>query len=129
MNNKNNNDRLDLIFQMQKKLDDKIQTERNIEFSSDEWIQKEILAIISELSEVLMETNFKWWKNDKIVDKNKLHEELIDVLHFYVSLCIRCGLDSDTLYDVYIKKNQENINRQDGKSDKYGYKPDSIQEQ
>ena len=41
-----------------------------------------MLAIISELSEVLDEANFKWWKKQGD-DDAKLHEEIVDVLHFY----------------------------------------------
>lgn len=115
-------DKLDKIFEMQKALDDKIECEHGIDFSRDEWIQKDMLAIISELSEALMETNFKWWKQPKEVDNDKLHEELIDVLHFFISLCLRCGLDADKMYSIYVGKNEENIKRQNGESDKKGYK-------
>ena len=115
-------DKLDRIFALQKELDDRIEREHHIDFSRDEWIQKDMLAIISELSEALMETNFKWWKNPHETDDNKLREELIDVLHFFVSLCIRCGITSDSMFELYAAKNNENNKRQDGTSDKKGYK-------
>jgi len=115
-------DKLDRIFELQAKLDERIEREHNIDFSRDEWIQKEMLAIISELSEALMETNFKWWKNPRETDDAKLREELIDVLHFFVSLCIRCGLTADSMYEIYMAKNEENNKRQDGTSEKKGYK-------
>ncbi|MBQ9950104.1 MAG: dUTPase [Clostridia bacterium] len=114
-------DKLDRIFALQAELDAKIEKEHDIHFTRDEWVQKEMLAIISELSEALMETNFKWWKNPKETDDEKLHEELIDVLHFFVSLCLRCGLDAEKLYEVYVSKNEENIKRQKGLSEKGGY--------
>lgn len=116
-------DKLDRIFEMQHMLDKKIEDERGLDFTRDEWIQKVMLAMISELSEALMETNFKWWKNECPVDEEKLHEELIDVLHFFISLCIRCGLDSQKMFDIYMAKNNENVKRQNGESDKKGYKP------
>lgn len=115
-------DKLDEIFELQKSLDDKIEVEHKISFTRDEWIQKDMLAIMSELSEALMETNFKWWKNPKEVDEEKLHEELIDVLHFFVSLCIRCGLDADKMYEKYKGKHRENVKRQEGTSERTGYK-------
>ena len=55
-------DKLDVIFQLQQSLDQDIVERRNLDFSREEWMQKEVLAMISELSEVLDEVNFKWWK-------------------------------------------------------------------
>lgn len=117
-------DKLDKIFELQKQLDERIERDHNVKFTRDEWIQKEMLAIISELSEALSETNFKWWKVPKEVDDDALREELIDVLHFFISLCIRCGLSADSMFEIYTAKNRENIKRQDGTSDKKGYKAD-----
>ncbi|NLB61847.1 MAG: dUTPase [Clostridiales bacterium] len=116
-----NKDKLDKIFDLQAALDLEIQTKRNLNFSKSEWIQKEILAIISELSEVLDEVNFKWWKKDEEIDDEKLHEEIIDVLHFFISMCLRAGLDSETLFRLYEKKNSENLKRQHGKSTTKNY--------
>ena len=59
-------DKLEKIFEMQKLLDDDIAARRNLDFTTEEWMQKEVLAMLSELSEVLDEVNFKWWKNKKI---------------------------------------------------------------
>ena len=46
-------DKLEQIFVMQKALNDDIQERRNLHFTQEEWIQKTILATISELAEVL----------------------------------------------------------------------------
>lgn len=116
-----NKDKLDRIFELQKALDTEIETKRNLNFSKSEWVQKEILAIISELSEVLDEVNFKWWKKEEEIDNEKLHEEIIDVLHFFISMCLRAGLDSETLFRLYIEKNEENLKRQHGKSNTKNY--------
>lgn len=115
-------DKLDRIFELQRQLDERIERNHNVNFTFDEWVQKDMLAIICEMSEALTETNFKWWKNEKTVDGSKLQEELIDVLHFFVSLCIRCGLDADSMFEIYMSKNAENIRRQNGESEKTGYK-------
>jgi len=88
-----------------------------------EWVQKDVLAMLSELAEVLDEVNFKWWKNPKEIDAPALNEELADVLHFFVSMCIHAGLDADELFRIYTEKNQENLNRQSGLSQKQGYAP------
>lgn len=114
-------DKLDRIFTMQKALNDDIQQRRNLNFTQEEWIQKTILATISELAEVLEESNFKWWKNRQPINEAALKEELVDVLHFFVSLCLRSGMDAEELYRLYCEKNRENFDRQYGRSEKKGY--------
>ncbi len=114
-------DKLDVIFQMQQSLDEDIATRRNLEFSKEVWLQKEVLAMISELSELLDEVNFKWWKNPKPVDDAALKGELVDVLHFFVSMCLKSGMSAQELFALYKAKNQENFDRQYGRSQKHGY--------
>ncbi len=114
-------DKLDIIFDMQKMLDDDICTRRHLDYTTEEWMQKEVLAMVSELSEVLDEVNFKWWKNKKPLDGDALAGELVDILHFFVSMCLKAGLDADTLFEKYKLKNKENFDRQYGRSEKKGY--------
>ena len=114
-------DKLEKIFEMQKLLDDDIEARRNLDFTTEEWMQKEVLAMLSELSEVLDEVNFKWWKNKKPLETDALRGELVDILHFFVSMCIRSGMDADELFARYIEKNKENFDRQYGRSEKKGY--------
>ena len=116
-------DMLREIFFMQAELNHEIARGRALSFTREEWLQKNVLAIISELSEVMDEVNFKWWKNSKPIDEAALAEELADVLHFFISLCLHAGLDADALFDAYREKNRENFNRQRGLSSKEGYKP------
>lgn len=114
-------DRLDVIFQLQQSLDEDIVTRRNLDFPKEVWLQKEVLAMISELSEVLDEVNFKWWKNPKPVDDAALKGELVDILHFFVSMCLKSGMSAEELFSLYKAKNQENFDRQYGRSQKHGY--------
>ena len=116
------NDKLDTSFQMQKALNEDIIARRGMEgITDEEWIQKHMLAMLSEMAEVLDEVNFKWWKNPKPVNHDALCEELVDVLHFYVSMCLKAGMDADELFQRYLAKNEENFRRQQGKSEKKGY--------
>lgn len=121
----NMNDRDDMltqIFAMQGALDQYIVEKHGLQgVSMEEWIQKETLAMMSELSEVIDEVNFKWWKAHKPVDSDALKDELVDVMHFFVSMCLKIGMSAEELYERYIAKNRENIARQDGKSTKIGY--------
>lgn len=115
-------DKLEKIFEYQKKFDDEIIAKRNLQdITMEEWIQKETLAMLSELAELLDEVNFKWWKNEKQVDVDLVRGELVDILHFFVSMCHKTGMDADMLYGRYMEKNKENFNRQYGLSEKKGY--------
>lgn len=106
-------DKLDKIFKLQKELDDKIIKERNINFTKEEWVKNEVLAIMSELAEILDEVNYKWWKNPKEINEEALKEEVIDVIHFVISLSLKIGLSSNELFQVYLEKNKVNIKRQE----------------
>ena len=109
-------DKLDVIFEMQNKFDaDLIQRRGLSGISQAEWIQKE-------LSELIDEVNFKWWKNPKPVNEQAVKEELVDILHFFVSMCLKMNMSAGELYDMYILKNKENFDRQNGLSAKEGYK-------
>ena len=114
-------DKLDIIFQLQQSLDEDIATRRNLDFPKEVWLQKEVLAMISELSELLDEVNFKWWKNPKPVNEAALKGELVDILHFFVSMCLKSGMSAEELFALYRAKNQENFDRQYGRSEKHGY--------
>ena len=114
-------DKLDEIFRLQNELNTEIREKRHLEYTSSEWIQKETLAVISELSEVLDEVNFKWWKNPRPVDDSRVKEEIIDIVHFLVSMCLDAGMTADELFQIYTAKHRENLDRQHGKSAKPGY--------
>ena len=68
---------------------------------------------------MLEEVNYKWWKNPKPLDEAAIKEELVDVLHFFVSAGQRWD-DRSGAYttDTWIKNRGEFFNRQDGKGKK-----------
>ena len=111
-------DRLEMIFRLQKSLDEDIMERRKLEFPYEVWMQKDILACMDELTELINELNWKWWKP---LDPGAIRGELVDVLHFFVSMCIRSGMSAQDLFDGYIAKNRENFDRQYGRSQKPGY--------
>jgi len=115
-------DKLDGIFSHQKALDDFICESRGLQdITMPEWIQKETLAMMSELAELIDEVNFKWWKNEKPVNEDLVKDELVDILHFFVSMCLKTGMSPDELFSRYMNKNKENHDRQHGISKKEGY--------
>lgn len=118
-------DKLENIFKFQQMFDTELVEKRGLQhISMEEWIQKETLAMLSELAELIEEVNFKWWKNEKQVDAGKVKGELVDILHFFVSMCLKTGMDAEELHQRYLDKNKENFARQHGKSEKQGYEVD-----
>jgi dimeric dUTPase (all-alpha-NTP-PPase superfamily) len=69
-------------------------------------------ALVHEAIELQRETNWKWWKKDNDIERNKIQDEIIDIWHFLLQLSIEAGLDSRKLIELYIKKNKENLDRQ-----------------
>ena len=115
-------DKLDIIFRMQNSFDTEVVEKRNLQnITPDVWIQKETLAMLSELAELIDEVNFKWWKNPKEINYDNVKDELIDVLHFFSSMCLKVGMNADEVFERYMKKNEENFKRQHGESTKPGY--------
>jgi len=115
-------DKLDEIFGLQAELDAYIKAKRETaELSKEEWIQKKCLALLDETAELLNEVNYKWWKNPKPFNRDAVCEELVDMLHFWVSMCVDAGLTPEKIYETYRYKNRVNRARQDGKSEKPGY--------
>jgi len=118
-------DKLETIFKYQKMFDEDLTQKRDLDgISMEVWIQRETLAMLSELAELIDEVNFKWWKNKKPVNVDNVKNELVDILHFFVSMCIKTGMDADELLNRYLEKNKENFNRQKGLSEKPGYAAD-----
>lgn len=115
-------DKLDTIFEMQGKFDAELIERRALHaISREEWIQKETLAMVDELSELLNEVNYKWWKNPKPINEDAVKGELVDILHFFTSMCLKMGMTAEELYERYLDKNKENFDRQHGRSAKPGY--------
>lgn len=114
-------DKLDVLFEMQAGLDRYIREKRNLNYSRGEWVCKKALALMVELGEVVDEAKYKWWKNPTEIDEAALKEEIVDVLHFFLGMCIDSGMTSDELFSIYLAKNKENYDRQNGLSSKTGY--------
>lgn len=114
-------DRLERIFELQGRFDSDLAARRGLDYDLSTWIQKETLAIISELAELLDEVNFKWWKNPRPLDREAIKEELVDILHFFVSMCLKAGFTAEEIYQAYLAKNAENFRRQEGRSEREGY--------
>lgn len=112
-------DRLQHIFELQASLDEEIKMGHRLpEWDLASWIQKEAMAIMVELGELLEEVNFKWWKVPRPINHEAIKEELVDIFHFFVSMCLKAGINAEELYQAYLAKNAENFRRQRGLSQK-----------
>ncbi|QIG62591.1 dUTPase [Sporosarcina phage Lietuvens] len=115
------NDKLVEMFGMQAELDGRIIAERGIGRDLSEWVVGLTIAMESEIDEIRREVNWKWWKNEKPVDKDLLQGEVIDMWHFLLSLSRVVGLTPADIHRLYVEKNAENHDRQNGTSEKEGY--------
>lgn len=109
-------DRLEILFDCQKKLQSLLYKE-GIELSIEEKtdsVKDTILSLENELHEILQLFPWKTWKNysdGEFVNIKKLREEIADALHFFINLCLTCGIDSHELFDSFLHKNLKNIKR------------------
>lgn len=119
---------LDDIFDQQIKLNTRIIPTLYDDIKTDPdarraWFLKFQQALSQELAEAVDSVNWKWWQN-KPDDWDNAKLELVDILHFWVSLCTVAGLDAAEVMALYAKKNKLNHHRQDngyatGDYDKY----------
>ena len=114
-------DKLNEMFNIQKKLQVKLRVYDKIKNKSDkqQYVNQMLLAIFEETVEVMRKTSYKnpkfvkfGWKKNQKWDNNKFKEEIIDLWHFLINLCLICGMDSDEFFKIYLSKNEENFKRQ-----------------
>lgn len=103
------------IFDEQIKLNERINPDlykeiKDPEIRRQRFLQFE-LALRQESAEAIDSLNWKWWKKDND-DWDNIKIELVDMLHFWVSMCTVAGLESEEVINLYLKKNQLNHKRQ-----------------
>ena len=118
---------LENIFKEQIELNERINPELYKEIEDPEIRRKRFLefelALRQESAEAIDSLNWKWWKKDPD-DWDNVKIELVDILHFWVSMCSVAGLDAQEVMSLYFKKNKLNHKRQEegykeGDYDKY----------
>jgi len=123
-------DRLKKLFDEQLELNLHINPEfKKITESGDvelkrKWLNNACQAMSCEVAECLESSGYKWWKKLPEWTPEVIHNlkvELVDILHFLVLGMQVLGMDDKEMWDLYMKKNQLNHQRQDK-----GYKDGSY---
>lgn len=85
-----------------------------------EMLDDLIKAVSSELEELRNCTYWKHWQKEaregkryQIHDLKEAKKEVIDLLHFFISMALWVGMDAEEMYDLYVKKNKINFKRID----------------
>ncbi len=81
------------------------------------WLANYLKALNDESRELGDELLWKWWSKDTL-DMQNIRVEIVDQLHFWLSLAITAGMDADSVFDIYLQKNQVNLNRQNNEYSK-----------
>ena len=97
-------DILESIFEIQRKFQEKY----NFDIDVHDWCS----AMAAECMELWAASGGKWWKK-KTKSRKKQVVELIDILHFFVGLCLELDVTPHELFTEYISKMNINIARQE----------------
>ena len=116
-------DKLDRIYFLQRALQDKLGVTKKIKESpqmKQQYINQMILALHEEAVEIMRETAYKnpafvpfGWKKNQVMNKEKFKEEIIDIIHFIMNLCIVAEMGPVEIFDRYVNKNKANIKRKE----------------
>jgi dimeric dUTPase (all-alpha-NTP-PPase superfamily) len=79
---------------------------------TNEWLTKYLVALDDESRELREELLWKWWSKDTLNMQN-IRVEIIDQLHFWVSLAMSAGMTADDVNSIYEQKWKKNFERQD----------------
>jgi dimeric dUTPase (all-alpha-NTP-PPase superfamily) len=108
-------DRLHELFRLQNLLNKRIGIDA--ENMSDEerikWVLNYCRAMSQEVAELTDSVPWKWWARYQKFDKQNARVEVVDMLHFLISLAQVLGMSADDLFEAYVKKNEINFKRQE----------------
>lgn len=108
---------LQAVFDMQAKLNLRIipdlAEQLQDETQAREWFLAYARECQLEMSEAIETLGHKFWKQDRTNNWDECRKELVDVLHFFVSMCQVAGITADELINMYMEKNKINHERQD----------------
>ncbi|MGE4170053.1 MAG: dUTPase [Candidatus Margulisiibacteriota bacterium] len=115
---------LQAVFDKQIELNKRINPDLYTDIQDPEirkkWFMQFELALRQESAEAIDSLGWKWWKKGED-DWDNIKIELVDMLHFWVSMCTISGMNAQEVFELYFKKNDLNHKRQE-----QGYKEGSY---
>ncbi len=108
-------DKLAGLFHLQKLLNRRIgvDTDNMTEHQRQQWLLNYCRAMDQELSELVDCVPWKWWASYQKFDRQNARVEIVDLLHFLISMAQVMEMTPDELFEAYTKKHIVNIARQD----------------
>jgi len=101
---------INYLQEEQRKLDIFIHQQNKLEMKDTFYLRK--IALLVEIGEVANELKtFKYWKKDKKISLEKTQEELIDCLHFFLSLANCSQIDFNNYSLPKVGKKLKDINK------------------
>jgi dimeric dUTPase (all-alpha-NTP-PPase superfamily) len=109
-------DRLEMMFFQQRQLNRRfgVNPSEMTDKEREDWALKYSLALAQELAEFNDSVHYKWWSHCQNTNWQNAKIEVIDMLHFLISLAQIAGMTEDDLFDRYEQKMRVNIVRQTG---------------
>ena len=114
-------DKLNELFDLQGELNKRIgvDTDNMNDENKIKWVLNYTRAMQQEMSELIDSVPWKWWAKYQEFDQQNAKVEVVDLLHFTISLAQVLGMTPEDVHAAYTKKNQVNHDRQaSGYSDK-----------
>jgi dimeric dUTPase (all-alpha-NTP-PPase superfamily) len=108
-------DKLDEIFRLQEQLNLKIgvDTAHMNDEQRQQWVLNYCRAMTQEIAELTDSVPWKWWAKYQKFDKQNAKVEVIDLLHFLISIAQVLEITPEDFYEAYAKKHKVNLARQD----------------
>jgi dimeric dUTPase (all-alpha-NTP-PPase superfamily) len=107
-------DRLDQLFELQSGLNERIGVKvgQLSEKERREWLLQYCRAMSQEIAELTDCVPWKWWAKYQEFDLQNARVEIVDLLHFLISLAQVAGMSADDMFTAYTKKHEVNQQRQ-----------------
>lgn len=108
-------DKLEEIFRLQETLNRRlgVDTVNMTEEQRQEWVLNYCRAMSQEIAELTDSVPWKWWAKYQKFDKQNARVEVVDLLHFLISLAQVLEMTPDEVLEAYTKKHKVNLSRQD----------------
>jgi dimeric dUTPase (all-alpha-NTP-PPase superfamily) len=108
-------DKLEEIFRLQEQLNKRIgvDTASMTDEQRQQWVLNYCRALTQEVAELTDSVPWKWWAKYQEFDKQNARVEVIDLLHFLISIAQVLEMTPADFYEAYAKKHQVNLQRQD----------------